>query len=31
MIGQHNEQVLKEILRLDDEEITSLVVAGAIE
>jgi crotonobetainyl-CoA:carnitine CoA-transferase CaiB-like acyl-CoA transferase len=31
MIGQHNEQVLKEILGLDDEAISGLVLAGAIE
>jgi len=30
-LGQHNEYVLKEILRMSDDEISDLVVAGALE
>ena len=30
-LGEHNDYVLREILRLDDEAITDLVVAGALE
>jgi crotonobetainyl-CoA:carnitine CoA-transferase CaiB-like acyl-CoA transferase len=29
--GQHNERVLKEILGMSDEEITELLIAGALE
>ncbi len=30
-LGQHNEQVLREILGLSEEEVTALAVAGALE
>jgi formyl-CoA transferase len=29
-LGEHTEQVLKEILGLDDEEITQYAIAGAL-
>lgn len=31
LLGQHNEQVLKEILRLSDNEITEAVIAEALD
>lgn len=31
LIGQHNEEILKEILGLDDDEISELVVGGILE
>jgi crotonobetainyl-CoA:carnitine CoA-transferase CaiB-like acyl-CoA transferase len=30
-LGQHNELVLREILGMSDDEITALVIAGALE
>ena len=31
LIGQHNEEILKEILGLDDDAISDLVVSGVLE
>jgi len=31
VLGQHNEQVLKEILGMSDDEIVEAVIAGALE
>ena len=31
VLGQHNEQVLKEFLGMTDDEITEAVIAGALE
>ena len=31
LIGQHNEEILKEILGLDDDAIFDLVVSGVLE
>ena len=31
MLGQHNEQVLKEILGISDDEIAEAIIAGALE
>ena len=31
LLGQHNEYVLREILGLGDEEITDLLIAGAVQ
>jgi hypothetical protein len=31
VLGQHNEQVLKEILGMSDDEIIEAVIAGALE
>ena len=31
LIGQHNEEILKEILGLDDDAISDLVVGGVLE
>ena len=31
MLGQHNEQILKDFLGLTEDEITDAVIAGALE
>ena len=31
MLGQHNHEVLKDLLGLDDDEVTALVLSGALE
>ena len=31
LIGQHNEEILKEILDMDDDAISDLVVSGVLE